>query len=162
MSELENLYSSLLAGARQSVDHILFLQQMLQEIELESTHRTQRHIQTEQKLCAVLAGWSKIDQPEAFLQRLEEEAQQQSDESAPLHDDPMLISRELMRLIKARVEAWLWESLWPLDAMLLVAKLHDGPDHNAGGGGGGDGEQRGAVDGVEGDRHVEARDGEGQ
>ncbi|RAH79195.1 hypothetical protein BO86DRAFT_381475 [Aspergillus japonicus CBS 114.51] len=160
MSDLRILYVALLASTREAMDDIL---EMGKEIEAGPTQRRQFYVEYERRLRMALSLLPKVENPDASLQQLEEEIQQPSDESA-LPQDIMLTTRRVLRVIKARYEAFLQDSLLSDDAFPLIAELIKGLDDRAGGAGDDDDDNDGeqAVKGEEGDCKVKAENGEEQ
>ncbi|RAH68444.1 uncharacterized protein BO66DRAFT_440058 [Aspergillus aculeatinus CBS 121060] len=121
----ENVYASLLATARSSVDTVLFLETIQQEIETGYALRTELRHENERALSSLLAAMPKLSERGPSVRRLEEQAQQLTAESASLREK-MVRSRRQLPLLRARTEAWLWTYLRTPDASELATRLNGG------------------------------------
>ncbi|PYI33771.1 hypothetical protein BP00DRAFT_493593 [Aspergillus indologenus CBS 114.80] len=164
MSYSRILDIALRANTLKTIDDIL---ELGEEIEAGGpTESRQVYAEYERTLRMALLLLPKVANPDASLQQLEEEIQQPSDESARPQDivrtapDTLRTAQRVMRVIKARYEAFLQDSLLSDDAISLIAELIMGLDDRAGGAGDDDDDGEPAVKCEEGDCKVKVEDGE--
>ncbi|RAK81469.1 uncharacterized protein BO72DRAFT_455367 [Aspergillus fijiensis CBS 313.89] len=93
-AQTENLYASLLATARSSVDTVLFLETIQQEIETGYALRTELRHENERALSSLLAAMPKLSERGPFVRRLEEQAQQLTAESASLREKMKVVQNK--------------------------------------------------------------------